>query len=82
MDERQAADMADRNKQQLAVLDEKLKDAEDNAGDIEVRDQLRARADFLASTAPAAEALQAYDQTARKSAGAGPKLDLVFCQLR
>ena len=82
MDQSRADEMAAQNKKQLADMDEKLKDAEENLGDIEVRDQLRARADFLASTASRDEAAAAYQVTEKKTAGAGPKLDLVFSLLR
>ena len=81
-DIKQASDMAEHNKKRLAELDAALKDAEENLGDIEVRDQLRARADFLSSTASRDEAAEAYDLTEKKTAGAGPKLDLAFSLLR
>lgn len=56
--------------------------AETNAGEMEVRDALQAKADHLAGTGDHAAALAAYAAVEGKTAGTGPKMDLVFSQLR
>lgn len=81
-DANQLASMKSANEKQLAELDEKLKDAEENLGDIEVRDAHRAKADYLAKIGDRAAAGKAYAVTEEKTAGANQKLDLVFSLLR
>jgi 26S proteasome regulatory subunit N7 len=66
----------------LAELDAALADAEERAGEVEVRDALTARARHLADTGERAEAAAAYAAAAAKTAGAGPKLDLEMDLLR
>ena len=46
-DEAKLAQMKVRNQEKLAALDAAMTDAEENLGDIEVRDAFLARADFL-----------------------------------
>lgn len=70
------------NKSRLEELDAALKVAEENAGDMEVRDSLQAKADYLASIFDRQGAAAAYNVTETKTAGAGPKMDLVFSMLR
>lgn len=56
--------------------------AEKNAGEVEVRDALQAKADYLCSIGDHAGALDAYAAAEAKTAGVGPKMDLVFSQIR
>lgn len=56
--------------------------AEVNAGDVEVRDALQARADYICSIGDHAAALEAYAAAEAKTAGVGPKMDLAFSQIR
>jgi len=81
-DEGQLSSMGAANEKELAKMEEKIKDAEENLGDIEVRDALRAKADYLAKIGDKGAAVKAYAATESKSAGSGPKLDLVFSLLR
>lgn len=39
--------MREANEEQCRILDEKIKDAEENLGDVEVRDAFLAKADYL-----------------------------------
>lgn len=59
-----------------------LCDAEANLGEIDVREALLAKADYLASIMDKEAAVKAYEATEAKTAGAGPKMDLVFSLLR
>lgn len=74
--------MKERNALQLTELEEKIKDAEANAGEVEVRDGLQAKADYLCSIGDRAAAMEAYAAAESKPAGVGPKMDLAFSQIR
>ncbi len=56
--------------------------AEANLGEIDVREALLAKADYLAGIGDRAAAARALDATEAKTAGAGPKMDLAFSLLR
>lgn len=56
--------------------------AETNAGEVEVRDALQAKADFLCSIGDRAAAVEAYAAAEAKTAGVGPKMDLAFSLIR
>lgn len=75
-------EMRQHNAQRLAELEEKIADAEKNAGEVEVRDALQARADYLCSIGDHAAAVEAYAAAEAKTAGVGPKMDLAFSQIR
>ena len=51
MDENALSSMKAANAAKLAELDAKIKDAEENLGDVEVRDAMLAKAEFYAGTA-------------------------------
>lgn len=70
------------NTAHLETLAEKIKDAEENLGETEVRDALLARADYLAEIGDRAAAAEAYTATEAKTAGAGPRMDLALSLLR
>ncbi|KAL4427712.1 hypothetical protein ABPG75_001801 [Micractinium tetrahymenae] len=75
-------EMRQHNAQRLAELEDKIADAEKNAGEVEVRDALQAKADHLCSIGDHAAALAAYAAAEAKTAGVGPKMDLAFSQIR
>lgn len=81
-DSNQLSSMRASNEKALQEYEDKIKDAEENLGDIEVRDAHRAKADFLAKIGDREAAGKAYAVTEKKTAGAGQKLDLVFSLLR
>ena len=70
------------NTERLQELGDKIKDAEENLGEMEVRDALLAKADYLAEIGDRTGAGEAYTATEAKTAGAGPKLDLALSLLR
>lgn len=76
------ARMHEKNTAELASLNDKIKDAEENLGETEVRDALHAKAEFLARIGDKEAALKAYQATEEKTAGVGSKVDLAFSQMR
>lgn len=82
MDAEKYAAMKAKNEVKLDELDKKLKDAEENLGETEVRDALHAKADYLCELSDKEAAIKAYQLTEEKTAGAGNKVDLIFSQIR
>ncbi len=82
MDQAKLAEMRSKNTAKLTELEDKIKDAEENMGETEVRDALHAKADYLASIGDREAAIKAYAATEAKTAGSGNKMDLVFSQIR
>lgn len=70
------------NERVLKEMDGKIQNAEENEGETEVRDAMLAKANYLADIGDKEAARKAFDETAEKTAGSGPKLDLVFSMLR
>lgn len=70
------------NEKVLKEMDAKIQNAEENEGETEVRDAMLAKANYLAKIGDREAARKAFDETAEKTAGSGPKLDLVFSMLR
>lgn len=70
------------NAAKLEELESKIKDAEENLGDTEVREALFAKADFLMCIGERAAAEQAFKVTEEKTAGGGQKLDITFAIIR
>merc|ERR1740139_434512 len=70
------------NATELTSLSDKIKNAEENEGESEIREAYLARADFLMRTGEKEKALEAYDETATKTVALGPKLDIMLSQLR
>eukprot|EP00955_Chlamydomonas_euryale_P053058 355364-Chlamydomonas_euryale.AAC.3 len=66
----------------MEELESKIKDAEENLGEQEVRDALLAKADYLASVGDKDAATAAFDAAEAKTTGFGNKMDLVFSQIR
>jgi 26S proteasome regulatory subunit N7 len=81
-DEALSAKMAAANAEALATLDAKVKDAEENLGESEVREAMLAKAEFIAKTGSMEEALAAYGETEAKTVAMGQKMDLMFSILR
>ncbi len=74
--------MQDAIAKDLESLESKIKDAQENLGEVEVRDALHAKADFLADIMDRQAAGKAYSETEGKTAGAGQKMDLAFALVR
>lgn len=67
---------------EIAELDNKLEDAEENAGESEVREAKLARAEFFGRILDMLRAEEAYDVTFEATVGVGQKIDIVFALIR
>eukprot|EP00002_Diphylleia_rotans_P032002 TRINITY_DN6679_c0_g1_i1.p1 TRINITY_DN6679_c0_g1~~TRINITY_DN6679_c0_g1_i1.p1 ORF type:complete len:384 (-),score=85.69 TRINITY_DN6679_c0_g1_i1:198-1349(-) len=82
VDEELLGKMKAANEAELKKLDEKIKDAEENLGESEVREAYLARASYFATIGDKENALSAYRVTIEKTVGVGQRLDLVFTIIR
>lgn len=75
--------MKEQNDATLKAFEEKIKDAEENLGENEVREALLEKANFLARVGDKALAIEAYAVTeAHPKTTTGQKMDIVFSVLR
>lgn len=74
--------MQQENDRKLADLEKALKDAEDNAGESEIREALVAKVNFFASIGDREKCLELSRQCTAKTIATGPKLDLMFQRIR
>lgn len=81
-DEALKAQLKAQNEEELAKIEEKIKDAKENLGDIEVRDALLAKADFYNRIGDKANAIEQYKVAFEKTVGAGGKLDNILTVIR
>jgi|JI6StandDraft_1071083.scaffolds.fasta_scaffold09761_11 26S proteasome regulatory subunit N7 len=64
---------------ELKELDDKITDAEQNFGDIEVRDAILAKANFIRKTVgDGEEAIRVYQLALKKTIEIGKKMDINF----
>lgn len=82
VDDLRLTGMKQRNAEKMKELDEKIKDAEENLGETDVRDACLAKADYYASIGDRKNAVEAYKLTEEKTPSVGSKIDLVFSQIR
>lgn len=76
------ASISEKNTALLAGLENKIKDAEENLGETEVRDALLEKAEFLRGIGDKEAAISAYQVVEEKTAGVGSKVDVAFSQIR
>mmetsp|Transcript_145560 Transcript_145560/g.363001 ORF Transcript_145560/g.363001 Transcript_145560/m.363001 type:complete len:387 (+) Transcript_145560:93-1253(+) len=81
-DEALKAEMKKSNEADLAKIEEKIKDAKENLGDMEVRDALIAKAEFFNRIGDKDAAIQAYQDAFEKTVGVGGKLDNILTVIR
>mmetsp|Transcript_9175 Transcript_9175/g.25662 ORF Transcript_9175/g.25662 Transcript_9175/m.25662 type:complete len:387 (-) Transcript_9175:171-1331(-) len=81
-DEALKAQMKSENDETLAKLQERIKDAHENLGDIEIRDALLAKAEFYNRIGDKEAAIQAYQDAFEKTVGVGGKLDNILTVIR
>ncbi|GMH39437.1 hypothetical protein BSKO_07335 [Bryopsis sp. KO-2023] len=74
--------MKAKNAEKAKELDEKIKDAEENLGETDVRDACLAKANYFADIGDREKAFKAYEVTEEKTPSVGNKIDLVFSQIR
>jgi 26S proteasome regulatory subunit N7 len=82
VDQSLVAKMRSANEAKLVELDDKIKDAEENLGETEVRDALVAKAEYLCNIGDKEGSVSALRLVYEKTATTGSKLDVVFYQLR
>jgi len=76
------AEMKSKNEEDLARLEERIKDAKENLGDIEIRDALLGKAEFYNRIGDKEAAIQAYQAAYEKTVGVGGKLDNILTVIR
>ena len=81
-DATQLSSMKAAKQKQLEELDARVKDAEENLGETEVRDAMHAKAEYLGQIGDQEAAAKAYQETESKTASGGSKADMVFSQIR
>eukprot|EP01059_Diplonema_ambulator_P001056 TRINITY_DN10815_c0_g1_i1.p1 TRINITY_DN10815_c0_g1~~TRINITY_DN10815_c0_g1_i1.p1 ORF type:complete len:404 (+),score=191.53 TRINITY_DN10815_c0_g1_i1:771-1982(+) len=83
IDDAKMKKMKENNAKKLAEMEEKLKDAEENYGETEIRDIILQQANYMARIGDKAECLK-YNKKALSTGkvGLGPKLDLAFQRIR
>ncbi|KAH3762796.1 26S proteasome non-ATPase regulatory subunit 6 [Pelomyxa schiedti] len=81
-DDALAQRMRAQNDDALRELDAKIKDAEENLGESEIREALLARANFFSRIGEKDKAVAAFAKAMEKSVALGHKLDIVFTQIR
>ncbi|CAK9110394.1 26S proteasome non-ATPase regulatory subunit 6 homolog (26S proteasome regulatory subunit RPN7) (AtRPN7) (26S proteasome regulatory subunit S10 homolog), partial [Durusdinium trenchii] len=81
-DEALKAEMKKQNEEEEAKLDEKIKDAKENLGDIEIRDALLAKAGFFNRIGDKDQAVKGYEEAYEKTVGVGAKLDNILTVIR
>jgi len=75
-------EMKAKNDEDLAKIEEKIKDAQENLGDIEIRDALLAKAEFYSRIGDKEAALQGYQTAFEKTVGIGAKMDNILAVIR
>lgn len=82
LDQKHFNEMAASNQKELDVYDEKIKDAEKNLGEIEIRDAYLDKAEYYVKIGDKENALSFLRQAYEKTTTLGHKLDNVFMQIR
>eukprot|EP01132_Coremiostelium_polycephalum_P009106 gene9106-11158_t len=70
------------NEAELKTLDDKIKDAEENFGESEIREAYLAKSDFYCRIGDKEKAVQFYRLTFEKTVPLGQKLDIIFTLIR
>lgn len=82
VDQARLSAMKSENENKLKELEEKIKDAEKNLGEIEVRDAYLDKAEFFVSIGDKESSLSSLRQSYEKTTTLGHKLDNTFLQIR
>jgi len=82
IDKDKFSSMEEHNKKKLAELDEKIKDAEENLGETEVRDAYLDKAEYFVQIGDKENSLSMLRQSYEKTTTLGHKLDNIFLQIR
>jgi len=82
LDNEKLSSMEEQNKKTLQELDDKIKDAEENLGETEVRDAYLDKAEFFVQIGDKENSLSNLRQSFEKITTLGHKLDNIFLQIR
>lgn len=82
LDEAKLKAMEEANTKKLTELDEKIKDAEENLGETEIRDAYMDKAEFTVTIGDKENSLTNLRQSFEKTTTLGHKLDNIFLQIR
>jgi 26S proteasome regulatory subunit N7 len=74
--------MEKKNAEKLLALDAKIRDAEENLGDSDVRDSLLEKADFYGLIGDREQCMKFNEECSQRTLGVGPRLDLAFQRIR
>jgi len=75
-------ELHDKNAHKLEQLEAKLKDAEENLGENEIREAYLSRAEYLCQIGNKDKSILAFRQTSEKTVALGQRLDIVFSLIR
>merc|ERR1711998_526730 len=76
-------ELEQRNEAEMKEIEAKISDAQENLGDVEIREGHLAKADFLARIGDKEKALSVYEETLKQDKTSLPqKLDVQFCKMR
>eukprot|EP00929_Paragymnodinium_shiwhaense_P028587 TRINITY_DN1654_c0_g2_i1.p1 TRINITY_DN1654_c0_g2~~TRINITY_DN1654_c0_g2_i1.p1 ORF type:complete len:388 (+),score=135.20 TRINITY_DN1654_c0_g2_i1:87-1250(+) len=81
-DETLKAEMRKKNDEELAKIEAKIQDCQENLGETETRDALLEKADFFNRIGDKAAALEAYNVAFEKTLGVGGRLDNILTIIR
>jgi len=81
-DEALKAELKAKNDEDLEKLEERITDAKENLGDIEIRDALLAKAEFFNRIGDKDNAIEAFKVAFEKTVGVGGKLDNILTVIR
>jgi len=82
VDSKLLATMKDRNEAQLKELDAAIEDAEQNLGEMEVRESNLKKAEYLCHIGSKEASLSAFRKTYDKTVSLGHRLDIIFHNIR
>ncbi|KAL1925364.1 uncharacterized protein VTP21DRAFT_247 [Calcarisporiella thermophila] len=74
--------MRETNQEELKKLDERLADAEQNLGEMEINDALLAKAEYLAKIGEKEKAISAFRVAYDKITTTGTRIDIIFSLMR
>ncbi|EWC46917.1 hypothetical protein DRE_03929 [Drechslerella stenobrocha 248] len=81
-DEKFYEELKEQNEKELQEWEEKLKDAEEKAGETEVVEAMGGKAEFWTRIGEKEKALAAYNDVFEKTASLGAKIDIVLATMR
>ncbi|KAF3936731.1 hypothetical protein ABW19_dt0201531 [Dactylella cylindrospora] len=81
-DEALYLELKDKNEKELQEWEEKLKDAEEKAGETEVVEAMGGKAEFWTRIGEKEKAISAYNDVFEKTASSGAKIDIVLATIR